>query len=104
MAARCNPAEHAALGIDRQPACLAAAKHLGRAVFGPGEQKAGEPKGERRLPDAARPAQQDRMRQPSRLGEPAQLALGLRMAEERQVFPRCEHASRSVVRCPSPSR
>jgi hypothetical protein len=63
--------------IDRQPAI----KHLRRYVSGPGEQEASEPKGERRLADAARPAQQDRVRQPSRLDEPAQLALGILVAQ-----------------------
>src|SRR5205085_4487435 len=94
MAAGCYPAEHAALWIDRQP--LPAAWRA--------EQEPGEPKGERRLADTARPAQQDGMRQPSRLDEPAQLALGLLVPYEIRVFPRCEHASRSVARCPSPSR
>jgi hypothetical protein len=54
---------------------------LRRDASGPGEQEASEPKGERRLADAARPAQQDRVRQPSRLDEPAQLALGILVAQ-----------------------
>jgi hypothetical protein len=89
VAAGCNPAEHAAPGIDRQPALPYFAKHLGRELFGPGEQEASEPKGERRLADAARPAQQDRVRQPSRADEPAQLALGILVSEEIRVLPRC---------------
>jgi hypothetical protein len=94
MAARCDPAEQAGLGIDLEPL----------PVAWPGEQVAREPKGERRFANAARSAQQDRVRQPLRLDEPAQLALGARMTEKLRVLPRCEHASRSFARCPSPSR
>ena len=89
MAARCNPPEDAALGINRQP--LYAAWRT--------KQKAGKPESKRSLADTARPAYQDRVRQPPRFDEPAQLALGSLVAEERRVRPRREHASRIVNRC-----
>ena len=104
VAAGCNPPEHAALGLDREPAPPCFAEHLRREVSGTGEQEASEPKCKRRLTYTARSAQQDRVRQPSRLNEPAQLALGFLVTGEHRVLPRREHAWRSVVRCPSPSR
>ncbi len=98
VAAGCNAVEDAALRVDRKPALPCFAKHPGREVLGPREQEASEPKGERRLADAARPAEQQRVRQPPRLDEPEQLALGFRMAEERRVLPRREHAGSCASR------
>ena len=98
MTARCNPAEQAALGVDRQLSLFCFAEPLRGEVFGPGEQESGEPKRERRLANAARPAQQDRVRQPPRLDEPAQLALGILVSNELRVLPRCEHAGRRASR------
>src|SRR5207237_8395529 len=57
MTARCNPAEQAALGVDRQLSLFCFAEPLGGEVFGPGEQESGETKRERRLANAERAGQ-----------------------------------------------
>ncbi len=54
----------------------------------PRQQKAREAKRQRRLADAARPGEQDRMRQPLRPVQPLQLELGRLVTDEIRVRPR----------------
>ena len=94
MTAGGNPAEHAALRINRQPV-------ISGTPYS--KQKTSKPEGERRLADAARPAQQYRMWEPPCLGQSAQFALGAGMAEEIWVLSGRKHASRPSL-APLPSR
>ena len=97
MAARSDAAKRAALGRDRQPGAAPLFAHLRVSATSPvfakqggpaaisaalREHKARETKGERRLADAARPAQQQRMRHASAIEQPPQLGLCRFMAEE----------------------
>jgi hypothetical protein len=77
--------KHPTFWVDRQPAF---GSRLGRIVR-VRQQKPGETERERRLADAARPAQQDRMRQPPGFDEPPQLALCAFVTDEVMVRPRC---------------
>src|SRR5207248_8983836 len=92
MAARGDAAKRAALGWSCQPGAArvfataaVVTKQRGPGLFSTAalrEHKAREPKGERRLADAARPAQQQRMRHAPAVKQPPQLGLRRFMAEE----------------------
>ncbi len=60
------------------------------------QQKAGKAKGQGRLADAARPAKQDRVRQPSGAVETLELALGALVADEIRVRPRRQSRARAA--------
>ena len=68
MPAGGHPAKGSAVGSDRQPGCIGSAeKAAGRTLPACVRQhEPGEAKRQRRLADAARPAQEQRMRQPPR--------------------------------------
>jgi hypothetical protein len=58
------------------------------------QQKTGEAESERRLADAARSAQQDRVRQSAGLKEPPQLALSVLVTDEVWICPRRQNYGR----------
>src|SRR5271166_3612965 len=94
MAAGCDAAKDATLGVNPKTGFRrrgAWKLRLGRtcpAALALGEQKARQPEGERCLADAARPGQQNRMRQTPDAAEPPELALGHLMADQNGVPPR----------------
>ena len=83
MATRRDTAKYTAFRIDRQSIRGSAAALL---VFC--QQKARQAESKGRLADAARPAQQNGVRQAAHLLEPTQLALDGLVAEEVGVRPR----------------
>ena len=84
MSACCDAVKDSAFRIDRQTPF---GSHLGGMVSGR-QQKASESEGERRLPDTARTAQQDRVWHPATFEEPPQLAFGVLVTDEVRVRPR----------------
>ncbi len=91
MTTRRDAAEHAAFRIDREPGFALAAEKIGPgAAVLPAlrEQKPGKAKGQSRLADAARPAEQYCVGQPAHAVKALELALGALMADEMRVRPR----------------
>src|SRR5215472_13224715 len=84
VTARGDAAERIARGVYRQPG-------IG-TIAGLREQEAGEPEGERRLADTARPGQQQRMRQPSSFRKPSELSFGVLVAQQIRVLTWRKHA------------
>src|ERR1700738_3001037 len=96
MAARRDAVKHPAFRVDRQPPF---GSHLGGMVSGR-QQKAGETEGERRLADAARSAQQNRVWHPAGFEEPPQLVLSVLVTRKVRVRPRRQNRGRSIGSLP----
>ena len=95
VAAGRDAAKGAAFRVDGEPGFAKAAAKIGRVVAAAlGQKEAGKAKGQGRLADAARAAQQDRVRQHPGPVEPFELALGALVAEEIRVRPRRGRALR----------
>ena len=94
MPARGDTAKHPAFWVNGQPAF---GNRLGPMVS-VRQEKAGEAERERRLADAARPAQQDRVRQPAGFEEAPQLALCALVTDEIRVRPRRRNRRRCIGR------